>query len=110
MTVLVFLWGAPFGEFGSPPLFFRIFGSFIALAFVAMGGTVCLGSILGKGLGPGQIPRDALPTADDSPPPVSESGYRCPHCGAPLGDGIDISPHGDAKCGYCNCWFNIHGK
>ena len=37
VTVLVSLWAAPFGAFGSPPLFFRIVASFIAVAFVAVG-------------------------------------------------------------------------
>ncbi len=44
MTVLIFLWSAPFGEFGSPPLFFRVFGSFIALAFVLTGIAIFVGA------------------------------------------------------------------
>ena len=33
VTVLVFLWGHP-DKMGDPPLFFRLVGSFIALAFI----------------------------------------------------------------------------
>jgi len=33
----VFLWSQPFGQSGSPPLFFRIAGSFIGINFVAVG-------------------------------------------------------------------------
>lgn len=51
LTVIIFLWGAPFGEFGSPPVIFRIFGSFIAIAFVAMGGGAAFAAITGKGGG-----------------------------------------------------------
>ena len=106
VTVLILLWGAPFGEFKSPPIFFRIFGSFIALAFVAMGGTLCVASITGRGgLGSrrglrggyssdGATSRPALDAA-------ARSDYHCPHCGAPLADGANVSPHGDARCSYC---------
>ena len=48
LTVLGGLWLAPFGEFHSPPLFFRIFGSIIALAFVTFGAV----ALSGKGLQP----------------------------------------------------------
>jgi DNA-directed RNA polymerase subunit RPC12/RpoP len=34
--------------------------------------------------------------------------YHCPACGAPLAEGADVSPHGDAKCTHCGSWFNIH--
>ena len=119
MTVLISLWAASFDGFGSPPLVFRIFGSFIAIAFVAMGGTICFGSITGRGMGNrsmDELEKDVQPgwenVADDDPSSGAASGgnYACPKCGAPLDDGSDVSPHGDAKCGYCNAWFNIHGK
>ena len=32
LTVLGYLWLTPFNQFDSPPLFFRIVGSFIAIA------------------------------------------------------------------------------
>jgi len=46
ITVIAFLWGAPFGEFGSPPLFFRFFGSFIAPAFVMVGVGILFGGTM----------------------------------------------------------------
>jgi hypothetical protein len=110
ITVLVFLWGTPWNEFGSPPLGFRVFGSFIAIAFVAVGGGMGLGAIL--------VRRPALdgPTATakrgrraDAPQDMPPAKYDCPRCGAPLENGHDVSPHGDAKCGYCNSWFSVRG-
>lgn len=117
VTVLVFLWGQPFGGFGAPPLVFRLFGSFIALAFLAVGGTVCVAAIRGKrGLQRHTDIRGTyLSSSNDTvtPPPshpASKPGYHCPRCSAPLADGADVSPHGDVKCTYCNAWFNVHGK
>lgn len=44
LTICVFLWFAPFGEFGSPPLFFRVFGTLITCVFMLMGfGTAIFG-------------------------------------------------------------------
>ena len=34
VAVLIFLWAPSSDGFGAPPLFFRVFGSFIALAFI----------------------------------------------------------------------------
>jgi hypothetical protein len=115
LTVLVFLWGAPFDQFGSPPLFFRVFGSFVALAFVIVGGTVFVAAISGSRFStqrPGSARQASQegPRNADGPQSRDSLHYRCPSCGAPLSDKIDVSPHGDAKCTYCNGWFNIHGK
>lgn len=110
VTVLGFLWGMPFGEFGSPPLFFRLFGSFIALAFVLTGLGIVFGSAaFAQSHSP---PRYPAPQFDISPPDDRPPGTRfvCPKCGAPLAEKVDVSPHGDAKCSYCNSWFNIHGQ
>ncbi len=112
ITVLAFLWGTPRGEFGAPPLFFRIFGSFIALAFVAMGGSICLAALKGASpFGPairklGITDRRAVP-GESAGAPVS-AGYVCPQCGASLGPKADVSPLGDVKCTFCGSWFNIH--
>ncbi len=102
LTVLGFLWGHR--GFGEPPLFFKLFGSFIALVFVAVGGAAFFAAL--KGAPPsagkaGSAGRDAQ-TGEDS-------RYKCPACGAGLGEGADVSPKGDVKCGYCRQWFNIHG-
>ncbi len=106
VTVLVFLWGAPFGEFHSPPLFFRVFGSFVALGFVLVG----LGIAFAKtsrhpGLHQGPPPSDPPP-----PAPPTAGGYTCPHCNATLQQDAEASPLGDVKCAYCGSWFNIHGR
>jgi hypothetical protein len=98
LTVLGFLWTAR--GFGEPPLFFKLFGSFIAIPFVAVGGTLLFRSIKGP-------PAQTGSTLNQSPA-APRTGYVCPACGARLGEGADVSPRGDVKCGYCNKWFNIH--
>jgi hypothetical protein len=115
LTTLAFLWGMPFGEFGSPPLFFRIFASFIAVSFVIMGGAAFFGIIKGvtaSGTFPASIDENGEP--DEAQPADSKlnapPAYTCPKCGAPLAKGAEVSPHGDVKCGYCSAWFNIYGK
>ena len=121
MSVLFFLWSQPFGGFGSPPLFFRITGSFIALAFVMTGiGIFTTAGKLGdprrmaqslheitKGLNASQ-PVAGYEPDSGSEPDRPKVGYDCPNCGAALGKDADVSPSGDVKCGYCDRWFNIH--
>jgi hypothetical protein len=103
LTVIGFLW--TMDGFGAPPLFFRIFASFIALAFVAMGGTLLFGSLKGA-----SIDSDTSTASPHSKQNASTtSGYVCPACGARLGQDADVSPKGDVKCGYCRKWFNVHG-
>jgi hypothetical protein len=113
ITVLVFLWGQPSGGFGAPPLFFRVFGSLIALAFVVVGGGSGLMILTGR-RPPTRFGRSLLNRARRAArrreKPPSQSAYACPRCGAPLADGADVSPHGDVKCTYCNCWFNVHNE
>ena len=102
LTVLGFLWGTH--GFGEPPLFFKLFGSFIAIVFVAVGGTRFFAAIKGAPSlteNTNSAPSDAV--LDEG------TGYKCPACGARLGEGTDVSPKGDVKCGYCKQWFNIHG-
>ena len=116
LTVIVFLWGAPFGEFGSPPLFFRIMGSFIALAFVTMGGGTAYAAITGK---PRKHMirqfaarrRELMRANRETPPrPSVKDGYSCGNCGAALDSSADVSPHGDVKCAHCGRWFNVHAR
>ena len=109
LTGRAFLWASPFDEFGSPPLFFRVFASFIAIAFVAAGGGALYTSL--RGSNPGTV-TPAIPLEPDavraSQPAASAGGYNCPNCGAPLGSNADVSPSGDARCSFCKSWFNIH--
>ena len=104
LTVIVFLWSQDPSDFHSPPLFFKIFGSLVALIFVLVGGTMGVATVRGKGT--------ASPPAVDSSsttgPPQAARGYQCPHCAAPLGAKADVSPSGDVKCPFCGRWFNIH--
>ncbi len=44
----------------------------------------------------------------NSPPAEGKGNYACPSCGASLTDNADVSPLGDAKCGHCGRWFNVH--
>ena len=104
LTVIGFLWGTR--GFGEPPLFFKLFGSFIALAFVAVGATFFMAAIKG------QIPLSGNADSARLDPSTGDGdgdGYKCPACGARLGEAADVSPKGDVKCGYCKQWFNIHG-
>lgn len=112
LTVLIAMWTRPFGAFGAPPLFFRVVASFIAIAFVTVGGGISLAAIMGQMTGRSLTNRSREKAGNptmirqgDSAP----ANYVCPQCGAPLDDRADVSPHGDVKCGYCKGWFNIHG-
>ena len=102
LTVIGFLWGER--GFGEPPLFFKLVGSFIALAFVAVGGTFLVAAV--KGQSP-QAENATSPSINATP--GDGAGYKCPACGARLGEAAEVSPKGDVKCGYCKQWFNIHG-
>ncbi len=106
-SFLIFLWSQPFGGFGSPPLFFRIAGSLISLAFLAVGGGICFSAVTGRGLGAGF--RRGLGRGGGG---AAGSGgkYECPQCGAPLSKGADVAPSGDVRCTFCNAWFNVHGR
>jgi hypothetical protein len=107
LAILGAMWGpiGPFGgEFGGPPLFFRIFASLIAIPFVAVGGTALFAAVAGASpISPiERLARAARRTE-------GRASYSCPHCGSPLSDGAEVSPHGDAKCAHCAAWFNVHG-
>lgn len=122
LTVLGFVWSGD--ALDDMPFFLRLFPSFIALAFVAFGGTMAYSAVTGGGLmaAPSQLlaaqqrARDAAgatadaPAGPTAPPLVQEGQYVCPHCGAKLGDRVDVSPLGDVKCQFCGAWFNVHGR
>ena len=104
VAVLIFLWSPSSDRFDGPPLFFRVFGSLIALAFMAMGFGLPISALLARSASP------SITEGADHPSSSSESsaGYRCSHCGAGLGEGQEVSPKGDVKCSYCHKWWNIH--
>lgn len=105
ILVIGFLWSQPFGQFGAPPLFFRLFGSLIALAFIAMGSATAYTAICGyRSAGSAEI-RERFRQQSDAAGPHA---YSCPRCGAPLAENADVSPHGDVKCSHCGGWFNVH--
>jgi hypothetical protein len=106
LTVIVFLWSSGSDDFGSPPLFFKIFGSLIAVVFVLGGGSMGMAALRGQ-----ILPQRVMSSRTDAvSPPVGQpaAGYACPHCGAALGAGAEVSPSGDVKCAFCGRWFNIH--
>ncbi|MHC4878162.1 MAG: hypothetical protein ACYTGL_17035 [Planctomycetota bacterium] len=118
ITVLCFLW---FGDdgFHSPPLFFKVFGSFIALAFVMFGvAAFSAGSLVNRNRlhdlarSMHELQQSQTGSAPDTATEQAEprSGYDCPNCGASIGEGTDVSPSGDVKCDYCKRWFNIHSS
>ena len=98
LTVIIGLWSAH--GFGEPPLFFKMFGSFIAIAFVAVGATFFLAAFKGQ-----PLPVETENTQPSDATPGGDFGYKCPACGARLGEAADVSPKGDVKCGYCKQWF-----
>lgn len=109
LTVLGFLWLTPFNQFGSPPLFFRIIGSFVATAFVATGGGFAYAAITGKLMNPASR-FSSFDQASKSSDMGAGSRYVCDKCAAPLADGADVSPSGDVKCSHCGSWFNVHAR
>jgi hypothetical protein len=104
IALIAFLWGSGDG-FGSPPLFFKIFGSLIALGFVAMGFGMPLSALRGGREVEDQITRGSQP----QPPPAAPGSLQCPNCGANVGK-AEVSPSGDVKCIYCHGWWNIHRR
>lgn len=115
VTVISSMW---FGEMGEDaPTFIKIFASFIALAFVAMGGTLAISAIFARGLmglAEGMIDQmrkvqEAQGSTPAKPVTAGPGNYICPNCAASL-TRADVSPLGDVKCSFCGSWFNVHGK
>ncbi len=104
LSLIIWLWTAD--GFGAPPTIFKIFGSFIALGFMAMGFGVSASALLNKGklMSPTTGNPSSTPTKKPAP-----GTYDCPNCGANVGD-VEVSPSGDLKCSYCNEWWNIHRR
>ncbi len=112
LAVLAFMWGFLGDDFPAPPLFFRLFASFIALPFVAIGAAGILAAFSGKAWAPANagIASEATAGSSSKAGGLGQPHYQCPQCSSPLADRADVSPHGDAKCGHCGSWFNVHGR
>jgi hypothetical protein len=105
ITVLIFLWTAR--GWDAPPLFFKVFASFIAIAFVGVGTTVFFSSLL-AGAAVSRVFNEFESATAEKPGETASTSYSCSHCGATLGKGADVSPLGDVKCAFCGRWFNVH--
>ena len=113
LTVLWFLWFGGFGPFGGPPLFFRLFGSFVALGFLIVGATFLFGRMPDPSTRLLETMRELerfRSEASSAGPAAPGTAFSCPNCGSSLGDNADVSPNGDVKCEHCRRWFNIHGR
>ena len=110
LSVWGFLWFSPWNDFGSPPLFFRVFGSFVALPFVLIGSGILFGRATSTAEQLKTL-RDELretDLAETASTPLPQPGkLKCPNCGSSPGT-AEVSPHGDLKCDHCSRWYNVH--
>ena len=111
LTMLFSLWSAPSGGFGSPPLEFRIFGTFVAIPFIVFGATALFGKFPGLSEHVQDL-KDQLRESGqvDDPPartPPTPGKLKCPNCGSSPSQ-AEVSPHGDVKCDHCSRWYNVH--
>ncbi len=125
LSVIAFAWSNQFGGAFGVPVFFRLFFTFVALAFVFTGGGILFGlrSATRSGLvdrvldlqqqmEAGMKARGMTPPGGPgtfTAPRMTSEGYLCPSCNAPIGRQAEVSPHGDVKCAHCGRWFNVHG-
>ena len=107
LTVLGFLWFST-DAFGGPPVFFKIFGSFVALGFVGFGAIPLLAVIYGGSAAAGW--KQSLDDKRAANQSVAAKNFVCPHCSAPLADLADVSSAGDVQCGFCHGWFNTRAS
>lgn len=111
LAVLAFLWGSSWNDFHSPPLFFRVFGSFVAIPIVVLGAT----AVFGKAPNPAervaalrdQLKESGLLDNNSRPTPPQPGKLKCPNCGSSPAQ-AEVSPHGDVKCDHCSRWYNVH--
>ena len=113
LTVLWFLWFGEFGPMGGVPLFFRLFGSFVALGFLIVGSIFLFGRFVDPSTRLLETMRELERLRGGTTaagPGTPGTAFSCPNCGSSLGDNVDVSPNGDVKCEHCRRWFNIHGR
>ena len=108
LLVVVWMCSQPLGEFGSPPLFIRLFFSLIAVAFMAAVGTTVWGVFFGPRLGIGSLLDKAKTLAEAQDQDSAKPGSY--NCGATLKSDAEVSPHGDVKRSFCDARFNLYGR
>lgn len=111
LTVIAFLWGSSWNDFHSPPLVFRVFGTFVAIPFVVVGATAIFGKVPNVAERAAAL-RDQLREAgldeNETPGAAPRPGkLKCPNCGSSPAQ-AEVSPHGDVKCDHCSRWYNVH--
>jgi hypothetical protein len=107
LTVLGFVWFST-DAFGGPPLFFKIFGSFVALGFVGFGAIPLMGAIYGGSAAAGW--KQSLDDTRAANQSAAAKNFVCPHCSAPLANLADVSSAGDVQCSFCHGWFNTRAS
>ena len=96
LSVIVFLWSRPSGGFGSPPVFFRVFGSLIGLAFIGFGVMSAFGALsMGK----------VMDHARRAAAKARRTGAKCPNCGAAVANRIAGPDSNDVECTFCGSVF-----
>lgn len=111
LTVLGFVWSGPLNGFGSLPLFFRIFMSFIALGFVIPAIASIFVTLTGIDVVHHHLKNRGRPFVGNSSSERNDASINsCSQCGAPLDGSSEISPSGDVKCTHCGKWFNVRGN
>lgn len=114
LCVLGFMWLSPADDFHTPPLFFRVFASLLAIPFVAVGGSALYAAVTGQLMTTKPVEHlhqfaqqiRASTHIEGSTNSSIPAKLACPQCGAPTGT-ADISPLGDVKCSHCQNWYNV---
>jgi len=107
LTVIVFLWGSSWNDFHSPPLVFRVFGTFIAIPFVVVGATAIFGKVPNVAERAAALREAGIDESETSKAAPRPGKLKCPNCGSSPAQ-AEVSPHGDVKCDHCSRWYNVH--
>jgi len=107
ITVIAFLWGSSWNELHSPPLVFRVFGTFIAIPFVVVGATAIFGKVPNVAERAAAFREAGIDESETSNAAPRPGKLKCPNCGSSPSQ-AEVSPHGDVKCDHCSRWYNVH--
>ena len=105
LCMLGLIWG---GDSDDVPIYGKLFGSLICVAFLAFGGFAVFGAFVGGRKGMMSPLSEAIQARMKEGAAAAAGSYVCPSCGAALGEKADVSPMGDVKCTHCGRWFNVH--